>query len=122
MDNHSDESIAIKISDVGGGIPRSESSKIWRYGYTTGHDDDLIKHRNLLEEIIEGAELQTTHALNQGHGHIEGKDLSLMFDHNIVGAGKYTPMFGLGYGLPITKLYARFFEVYSTLFSCTMKI
>merc|ERR1712110_1001713 len=38
VDNSSDGSISVKISDNGGGIPRVDTPKIWRYGYTTGHN------------------------------------------------------------------------------------
>ena len=99
-----DGSVTIKISDIGGGIPRAELQKIWLYGYTTGHKD-VMKHKDVLADIIAFAEKQ-----NQLDYHkYVNSDLSLMFDASVMGAVKYTPMFGLGYGLPITKLYANYF-------------
>ncbi len=77
-DGHSNEDIVIKISDEGGGIPRSNRKKIWSYLFTTvkpeiqkalmyGNDDELV-------------------------------------DHSV-----HAPLAGLGYGLPISKSYARYF-------------
>lgn len=63
------EDIAIKISDEGGGIPRSGMSRIWTYLYTTAAPPP------------ENAMYQTD----------------------------FDPMAGYGYGLPISRLYARYF-------------
>src|SRR5690606_31344828 len=61
------EDVSIKISDAGGGIPRSGIDRIWSYMYTTAD----------------------TSALNRG------------VEHPVLA--------GLGYGLPLTRLYARYF-------------
>lgn len=66
------EDVTIKISDEGGGIPRSGLPKIFTYLYSTA--------RNPLDE----------HA-----------DLGV--------ADSVTTMAGYGYGLPISRLYARYF-------------
>eukprot|EP01084_Bolivina_argentea_P177248 306548_1 len=114
-----DGSITIKISDIGGGIARKDIDKIWLYGYTTGHDictdtgkeinltpeAKMIKHRELLADIINFAEKQWESDYDKG----ANVDINIMKDLSLLGAVKYTPMFGLGYGLPITKLYATFF-------------
>lgn len=63
------EDVTIKISDEGGGIPRSGISKIWSYLYSTADSP-----------------------LNSGSYH----DLP-------------APMAGYGFGLPISRLYARYF-------------
>ncbi|EFJ20563.1 hypothetical protein SELMODRAFT_93519 [Selaginella moellendorffii] len=64
------EDVTVKISDEGGGIPRSGLSKIWTYLYTTAKSP-LEESRHMQE----------------------------------------TPnvMAGYGYGLPISRLYARYF-------------
>lgn len=65
------EDITIKISDEGGGIPRSAIPMIWTYLYTTMSDEGL--------------------------------------EANIVASDFKAPMAGFGYGLPLSRLYARFF-------------
>ncbi|KAJ0304156.1 hypothetical protein COL516b_006046 [Colletotrichum fioriniae] len=66
------EDITIKISDEGGGIPRSSIPLVWTYMYTT-----VDRTPNLDPD----------------------------FDKNDFKA----PMAGFGYGLPISRLYARYF-------------
>ncbi|KAI9888259.1 MAG: hypothetical protein M1814_000798 [Vezdaea aestivalis] len=66
------EDITIKISDEGGGIPRSNIPLVWTYMYTT---------------------VDATPALDAD------------FDQSDFKA----PMAGFGYGLPISRLYARYF-------------
>ncbi|TFK87129.1 alpha-ketoacid dehydrogenase kinase N-terminal domain-containing protein [Polyporus arcularius HHB13444] len=65
------EDITIKISDEGGGIPRSAIPLIWTYMYTT----------------------------------MEGQNIHQDFDASDFQA----PMAGFGYGLPLSRLYARYF-------------
>lgn len=65
------EDLTIKVSDEGGGIPRSGVSKIWTYLYTTARAPSM-------EADAE--------------------------------RGDFTaPLAGFGYGLPISRLYARYF-------------
>lgn len=66
------EDITIKISDEGGGIPRSAIPLVWTYMYTT---------------------MEQTPSLDPS------------FDKSDFKA----PMAGFGYGLPISRLYARYF-------------
>jgi len=66
------EDITIKISDEGGGIPRSAIPLVWTYMYTT-----VDRTPNLDPD----------------------------FDKSDFKA----PMAGFGYGLPISRLYARYF-------------
>lgn len=68
------EDIVLKVSDEGGGIPRSQIDKIWSYLFTTA--DPQIQ-----EGFIGG---------DQDHG-------------------SDSPLAGLGYGLPISRSYARYF-------------
>ena len=66
------EDITIKISDEGGGIPRSAIPLVWTYMYTT---------------------VDTTPDLDPDFNKSDFK----------------APMAGFGYGLPISRLYARYF-------------
>ncbi|KAG9304378.1 hypothetical protein G9A89_019940 [Geosiphon pyriformis] len=65
------EDITIKISDEGGGIPRSSIPLVWTYMYTTAQTQDL--------------------------------------DPDFNQSDFKAPMAGFGYGLPISRLYARYF-------------
>ncbi|KAF8992734.1 mitochondrial pyruvate dehydrogenase [Cyathus striatus] len=65
------EDITIKISDEGGGIPRSAIPLIWTYMYTTMESQGL--------------------------------------DQNFQASDFKAPMAGFGYGLPLSRLYARYF-------------
>ena len=66
------EDITIKISDEGGGIPRSVIPLVWTYMYTT---------------------VESTPSLDPDFNKSDFK----------------APMAGFGYGLPISRLYARYF-------------
>ncbi len=66
------EDVTIKISDEGGGIPRSGVSRIWTYLYTTAEPP------------------------------AQSPDSPYHSDFD-------APFAGLGYGLPISRLYARYF-------------
>lgn len=61
------EDVAIKITDRGGGIPRSAMDRVWKYAYST-----------------------------------VPSEMSLMYNDDTI-------MAGLGYGLPLSRLYARYF-------------
>ncbi|KAJ3193822.1 hypothetical protein HK101_004037 [Irineochytrium annulatum] len=65
------EDITIKISDEGGGIPRSGMPLIWTYMYTTAEKPEL-------EEGFSKSDFRA-------------------------------PLAGFGYGLPLSRLYARYF-------------
>ena len=68
-----DVDITIKISDQGGGIPRSQMENLFKYMYTT--------------------------AGSVGKAH-----------RDLVRNSQVPPMAGLGYGLPLSRLYARYFQ------------
>ena len=67
------EDVTIKVSDEGGGIPRSGVSRIWTYLYTTAAAPNLDPGSPYYNDF-------------------------------------QAPLAGLGYGLPISRLYARYFE------------
>ncbi|CAO3593882.1 unnamed protein product [Absidia cylindrospora] len=68
---HGKEDITIKISDEGGGIPRSAIPMVWTYMYTTAQVQELEPEFNQTEFKA--------------------------------------PLAGFGYGLPTSRLYARYF-------------
>ena len=74
-DGEANEDVAIKISDQGGGIPRSITNKIFSYLFTTA-----------------GSAYQDA-----------------IIDSNLEDFGTENPLAGLGYGLPISRGYARYF-------------
>jgi len=76
-DGADNEDVVIKVSDEGGGIPRSNTQKIWSYLFTTA--DPKIQ------------------AGMVGSGPVD-------MDH-----GLDAPLAGLGYGLPISRSYCRYF-------------
>jgi pyruvate dehydrogenase kinase 2/3/4 len=65
------EDITIKVSDEGGGIPRSGMPVVWTYMYTTAQPPELDTEMNKSDFKA--------------------------------------PMAGYGYGLPLSRLYARYF-------------
>lgn len=71
-DGEANEDVAIKISDLGGGIPRSNMRKIFSYLFTTAGP---------VSENLDGLE----------------------------DFGRENPLAGLGYGLPISRLYLQYF-------------
>jgi pyruvate dehydrogenase kinase 2/3/4 len=81
-DGTDQEDVVIKISDEGGGIPRSRVDKIWSYLFTTA--DPKIQRR-FLEEYTTSSKKPVE-------------------DHS-----RESPLAGLGYGLPISRSYCRYF-------------
>ncbi len=77
-DGNDNEDVVIKVSDEGGGIPRSNMKKIWSYLFTTADPS--------IQEGMVG--------VNSNEGVDQGID---------------SPLDGLGYGLPISRSYGRYF-------------
>ena len=78
--------MVIKVSDVGGGIKRSNMDRIWSYLYTTADP-----------AVLEGI-------LGDNNGDVKDFDNA-------------SPLAGLGYGLPISRNYARSFDGELTIMS-----
>ena len=81
------EDVTIRISDRGGGIPRSLREHIFEYLYTTAPNPIMTN----------SAEISDVSAMMVGGG---GGGMSGMAS---------APLAGLGYGLPLSRLYARYF-------------
>ena len=85
-DGAENEDVVIKVSDQGGGIPRSQLKRIWSYLYTTASP-------SVQETFINGSSSSTT----------GGRMSSEASSSN-------TPILaGLGYGLPLSRAYLRYF-------------
>ncbi|GMG40394.1 unnamed protein product [Ambrosiozyma monospora] len=83
-----EEDITVKVSDEGGGIPRSAVPLVWTYFYTT-------------------ADETRSAAANAGVGSGVSGGFGGLHDAN---GGNFKPPFmGLGVGLPHSRLYARYF-------------
>lgn len=74
-DGEENEDVVIKVSDEGGGIPRSDMKRMWSYLFTTADPNVQLS------------------ALGKG-----STDFATS-----------SPLAGLGYGLPISRAYARYF-------------
>ncbi|KAI5638111.1 mitochondrial branched-chain alpha-ketoacid dehydrogenase kinase domain-containing protein [Phthorimaea operculella] len=95
------EDISVKMSDRGGGIPRSVSDLLFKYMYSTApqpsksgdsHNVPLAGHVRLTLQVL----IQPSKSGDS---------------HNV-------PLAGYGYGLPISRLYARYFHGDLLLMSC----
>lgn len=79
-DGESNSDVVIKVADQGGGIPRSDMNKLFNYHYTTAKS----RFADLYFDSLTGS--------------------ADMHDF-----GRGSPLAGLGYGLPISRNYARYF-------------
>ena len=137
-DGENNEDVVVKIADEGGGIKRSQMPNVFSYMFTTAGDDAAAKeffasaYQQLDDDADGGSEGSTSGSGTgepgargrQGHS-FEGSSLSdhghslddgsgggLVQGEGTDGAtdfGRGSPLAGLGYGLPISRAYARFF-------------
>jgi [3-methyl-2-oxobutanoate dehydrogenase (acetyl-transferring)] kinase len=82
------DQVTIKICDQGGGIAETEEKKIWKYGYTTVSEIPVI---NQMEDSQEEKSFEN---LMSGASNTKAKN---------------NCMAGLGFGLPLSRLHARYF-------------
>eukprot|EP00484_Ammonia_sp_Unknown_P024444 CAMPEP_0197022998 /NCGR_PEP_ID=MMETSP1384-20130603/3786_1 /TAXON_ID=29189 /ORGANISM="Ammonia sp." /LENGTH=464 /DNA_ID=CAMNT_0042451135 /DNA_START=241 /DNA_END=1635 /DNA_ORIENTATION=+ len=108
--NSNDGDVTLKIADTGGGISRTEMSKIWLYSYTKARESK--KHRVDMKRV-------------NGIGGREEEGTQIELLTNVCKIDKYSvtnnpyyigavmhenvPMYGLGYGLPLVKAYSEYF-------------
>ena len=88
--------ITIKISDLGGGIPRESSGKVFNYMYSTAPKVSWI----YCQLFVWWTNLTQFQVNISESGGSYGAGLS----------SENLPMHGLGYGLPLSRLYARYFN------------
>jgi len=91
--------LSARISDEGGGIPVDRLSHVWSYLYTTAEPVDRPMTRESLDaptdlRMLEMGMLHSLHSLSDGD-----EDQNMMMR---------SPLAGLGCGLPLSRLYARY--------------
>lgn len=118
--------MVIKVSDEGGGIKRSNMSRIWSYLYTTADPETLeailnsvpplqvggtavsvpadIAHHNLDEFPSRAEHANNSPPQSTGVG-TPAQQKNPLRDFAVTAS----PLAGLGYGLPIARNYARYF-------------
>jgi len=93
--------ITIRLRDRGGGVPYDALESIWDYSYTTVPHGRKRKASN-----------KDSQEPSAGSGPIFGEEDGTIFDTQVeldMQTGVGGPMAGLGYGLPMSKVYANFF-------------
>ena len=102
-DGEDNEDVVIKVSDEGGGIKRSNMNRIWSYLYTTA--DHAVLDRLLGSSSSSNAD-----------GSDSGSDSGSSSD-SLQDTDAASPLAGLGYGLPLSRNYARYFGGELTIMS-----
>jgi pyruvate dehydrogenase kinase 2/3/4 len=87
-DSPNNEDVIIKVMDEGGGIPRSQMDSIWSYLFTTA------------DKSIQEAVFQSTTKSSSEEGDESGANTALSSSPILA---------GLGFGLPMSRAYARYF-------------
>ena len=90
--------ITIRFSDRGGGVPYDELDSVWEYSYSTVHHGRKNKAKRSSDGPLP-------------LGSVRGEDQSIFMTHATLDmqTGVGGPMAGLGYGLPMSRVYAQFF-------------
>jgi hypothetical protein len=101
-DSPSNEDVILKVSDEGGGIPRSQMDSIWSYLYTTANN--TVQER-VLQQQKSTAQEQLSSLSSLSDGDAEAPHVA-----NAAAALGTSPILaGLGFGLPMARAYARYF-------------
>ncbi|CAN0107913.1 unnamed protein product [Ectocarpus sp. 8 AP-2014] len=88
--------VTMKIADEGGGASRTEMEQLWTYYYTTANKF-LVGNANL-PDMLTGSPEETSTA---NTGAVQGSAGEV--DHPL------PPLAGFGMGLPLSRVYARYF-------------
>mmetsp|Transcript_12065 Transcript_12065/g.26342 ORF Transcript_12065/g.26342 Transcript_12065/m.26342 type:complete len:456 (+) Transcript_12065:366-1733(+) len=101
-----EEDVTIKISDEGGGIKRSAMAKVWTYLFTSAEvSPNELLHVSDSDMDSSGSDDDDLGANELGVSHVAGYRMGM------------DPIAGFGYGLPLSRLYARYFGGDLTLVS-----
>jgi pyruvate dehydrogenase kinase 2/3/4 len=116
-DGSDNEDVVIKVSDEGGGIPRSNVKKIWSYLFTTA--DPSIQEgklgrfcRSRILIILKSHPfLWLYYSISIMVFGMTNTTLGMVgvANNEAVDHGIDSPLAGLGYGLPISRSYCRYF-------------
>lgn len=93
-----DEDITIKISDRGGGIPRSTCDPMWTFVHSTMRNDDLTTATTTTTTISNDEDCSTTTTSTN----LDTTNNSNAFTNN-------NAVYGRSFGLPLARIYARYF-------------
>ena len=91
-DGMTNEDVVIKIADCGGGIPRSQMDSIWSYLFTTADPK--------IQELFVGQGLNSNNNTTTTTTTLNNNGPAHTYE---------APLAGLGYGLPISRSYCRYF-------------
>merc|ERR1712018_331808 len=92
-----DEDVTIKISDQGVGIPSSELRKIWSYHFSTAQGFHEKK-----PSLTKGSDVS-----HPNREPLRDDDDELLFPPDVHNFREN--FYGLGYGLPVCRVFARYF-------------
>ncbi|EIE24046.1 alpha-ketoacid dehydrogenase kinase [Coccomyxa subellipsoidea C-169] len=94
-------SVTLRISDQGGGIPDDQLDKVFQYGFTTVGAEDASMP-------VEGHFVRISCGLQESQSQ-EGINMWSHMTERSASPGGPWRMGGLGFGLPLSRLYARYF-------------
>ena len=101
----------LRISDQGGGIPEEQQEAVWRYGFTTAAGEEtttaISSSSSSSSSPSSASSSSTTMMMDAMMAEGGGGDSTLL--QNSPSSSSRWRMGGLGFGLPLSRLYARYF-------------
>lgn len=112
--------LTVRISDQGGGIPHENLDRVWSYGFTTSSTGvpgiDINGQQQHVDEALYGSSSSGSTSESDmqaagAEGHLQKTQAAfgaLLADVNEAPRRRYS-LAGLGFGLPLSRLHARYF-------------